>query len=41
MVKLGTYLAILQNIGRGGGGGGGMAKVSPREDPTLNTYIVR
>lgn len=23
MVKLGTYLAILQNIGRGGGGGGG------------------
>lgn len=38
MVKLGTYLAILQNIGRGGGG---MAKVSPREDPTLNTYIVR
>lgn len=36
MVKLGTYLAILQNIGRGG-----MAKVSPREDPTLNTYILR
>lgn len=28
MVKLGTYLAILQNIGRGGGGGGAWPKLA-------------